>query len=141
MITRLTLAHPSHKRLRAWLERSAPATGDDRDARNDDAVTAHVEHCERCADRLVALSFEDSDDEALGGEIAMALREALAPPPGINDRVLRAIDERQRADREVNLLLGLFSIATDAVDLLLPDRDRTHTNMRDEDRREREEDQ
>ena len=129
MSRRLTLAHPSQKRLREWLQHGAPESGGARGARVDDAVTAHVEQCERCADRLVAMAFadDDIDEQPLSGDLKVALREAFEPPADINTRVLHAIDERQRADNEASLVFGLFSIATDIADLLLPDANRRRT--------------
>jgi hypothetical protein len=138
MIARVAVTHPTRKRLVAWLERDDVAfTGRDGE-RAGDSVTAHVERCSRCADRLEELSGEPDRSEPLGDEIGIALRDVYEPPAGINDRVLRAIDERKRADEEMSLFLGLLSIATDAAELLLPDADRTKSKTSDENRRTRE---
>ena len=122
MMARLALGHPSRKRLATWLDASDAAP----------AVTAHVETCERCARRLEELASTSLDDVGLDDEITDALREAYAAPVDIEDRVLRSIDARERADRELSLLLGLFAIAKDTAELLLPDdTDRTGSDERD----------
>jgi hypothetical protein len=113
MMARLALGHPSRKRLATWLDASDAVP----------AVTEHLETCERCAGRLEELAETSPEDDGLDREIGEALREAYAAPEGIEDRVLRSIDARERADREMNLLLGLFSIAKDAAELMLPDDD------------------
>ena len=113
MMARLALGHPSRKRLAVWLDASDAAP----------AITEHLETCERCAERLEHLADVSLDDDDIDGQIGDALREAYAAPDGISDRVLRSIDARERADREMNLLLGLFSIAKDAAELMLPDDD------------------
>ena len=111
MMPRLALGHPSRKRLAAWLDATEAAP----------AVTAHVEQCERCAARLEEMATVESDDPLLDEAFGDALRTAYAPPVGIEERVLRSIDARQRLDREMNLLLGIFAIAKDAAELMLPD--------------------
>ncbi len=116
MMARLALGHPSRKRLATWLDASEASP----------AVTAHVETCERCAGRLEDLAAGAPDDVALDDRLGDALREAYAAPDGIEDRVLRSIDARERADRELNLLLGIFAIAKDTAELMLPgDTDRS----------------
>jgi hypothetical protein len=140
MNARLALTHPNRKRLLAWLDRElivSPVSADGRARRVDEAVTAHVEHCDRCADRLEHLSGDETQDES-PGNIGVALRDVYQPPQGINDRVLRAIDDRKRVDEEVNLFLGLFSIATDAADLMLPDGHPLESKTSDENGRDRE---
>ena len=111
MMARLALGHPSRKPLAGWLDASDAAP----------AITAHLETCERCADRLERLADQAMDDHPLDPAIGEALREAYAAPDGINDRVMRSIDARERADREMDLLLGMFAIAKDAAELMLPD--------------------
>ena len=111
MMARLALGHPSRKRLATWLDASEAAP----------AVTAHVETCERCAARLEEMAGVEPDDEQLDEAIGDALRTAYAPPEGIEERVLRSIDARERIDREMNLLLGIFAIAKDAAELMLPE--------------------
>jgi anti-sigma factor RsiW len=114
VMARLALGHPSRKRLATWLDAS--------DASN--TVTSHVETCERCAHRLEELAAVSSADSTLDAMldvgIGQALREAYAAPEGIEDRVLRSIDARERADREMSLLLGILAIAKDTAELMLP---------------------
>jgi hypothetical protein len=141
MNARLALTHPNQKRLLAWLDRStfdASTRAGDRTVRVDQAVTAHVESCERCADRLEQLSIAEAGAGDEAADIGHALRTAYEPPIGMTDRVLRAIDDRKRADEEISLFLGLFSIVSDAADLMLPDDDRSESNTNDETRRDRE---
>lgn len=121
-MARLAFAHPSRQRLLAWLDATDENSG----------VTEHVEQCDRCATRIEELAAEpDSHDAALATSLGEALRVAYEPPEGINDRVLEKIKQRQLADREMNVLLGLFSIPKDAVDLLLPP-DTNDDTLRDE---------
>ncbi len=134
MMARLALGHPSRKRLATWLDASDPSP----------SVTAHVENCERCArwlEELVADGPDDSGLEAmLDEEIADALREAYTAPEGIEDRVLRSIDARERADREMQLLFGILAIAKDTAELMLPSDSGTDTGReRGDERRHRKE--
>ncbi|MFN3257488.1 MAG: hypothetical protein ACE37B_17525 [Ilumatobacter sp.] len=106
------LTHPKRALLVAWLE-GAPDV--------DDAIAEHVGHCTKCAGRLSELA--DADGREGGGDedaLADALREIYAPPPDLTQRVMNKIDERERADRELSLFLGLFSIGKDAAELFLP---------------------
>lgn len=113
-MARLAISHPSRKRLIAWLDHP--------DASESQSVTTHVERCDRCADRLEELSADVSgEDDRLDPQLSAALREVFEPPAGISERVMRSIDERERADRELNLFLGLFAIPSDAASLMLPD--------------------
>lgn len=124
-MARLALTHPNRKRLLAWLNAADDAPG----------ITRHVEQCDRCAAKLEELSELPSDgDVGFNDQINVALREVYAAPDGINERVLKNIDERERADREMSLFFGLFAIAKDAAELMLPDDD-----PRDQRRSEREE--
>lgn len=126
-MARLSFAHPSRQRLLAWLDATDDYSG----------VTEHVEQCDRCASRIEELAAEpDSEITTLATSFGDALRVAYEPPDGINDRVLEKIKQRRLADRELNVLFGLFSIPKDAVDLLLP-ADTNHDTSRD-DRDERE---
>ena len=110
-MARLVFAHPSRQRLLAWLD-----TADD-----SSDITEHVDRCDRCAARIEELAEESSLlDDVFRTTIGDALRAAYEPPEGINDRVLDKIRQRQLADREMNVLFGLFSIPKDAVELLLP---------------------
>jgi len=111
--------HPSRKRLLAWLEHVDD--GDDAVGGHEtDAITQHVDDCERCAGKLEELAAEldgSPSEEPMGA----ALRSVYEPPPGINERVMKKIDERKRSDRELRLFLGIFAIPTDAADLMMPD--------------------
>lgn len=119
MMARLALGHPSRKRLATWLDASDASP----------AVTAHVETCERCAGRLEELASTSVDDIGFDDEITDTLREVYAAPDDIEARVLRSIEARERADRELSLLLGIFAIAKDTAELLLPDdTDRTESD-------------
>ncbi len=115
---RLGILHPSRRRLLAWLEHDDGVASNAGDL---DAVNDHVEQCERCATRLEDLSSGADEPAEFAEELGAALRQVYEPPPGINDRVMKKIDERERADREISLFLGLFAIATDTADLMLPD--------------------
>ncbi len=107
----IRLTHPRRSRLLEWLE-----TGD------DERVTQHVEHCDRCARDLEELSAEPGS-LALepDGELGDAIRAAMPPPDDLNERVMRRIEARRLAERELSLFLGLFSIPRDAVDLMMPE--------------------
>lgn len=59
-------------------------------------------------------------DAGIDDTLAAALREIYAPPADLTQRVMKKIDERERADRELSLFLGLFSIGKDAAELFLP---------------------
>ena len=112
-MARLSFSHPSRQRLIAWLDATDESSG----------ITEHVDQCERCAARieeLVEYSDSDRDNEVAVSSLGDALRAAYEPPEGINDRVIEKIKQRQLADREMNVLFGLFSIPKDAVTLLLP---------------------
>lgn len=110
-MARLALGHPSRKRLSTWLDAADAAP----------AITAHLGSCERCAARLEELAGTSLEDTEFDEEIGDALREAYAAPEGIEGRVRRTIDARERADHEMNLLLGIFAIAKDAAELMLSD--------------------
>lgn len=140
-MARLALNHPNRKRLLAWLH-DATARGDvaSEATASVEAVTKHVEQCERCANRLEELSSLDAPDDAgdvgLRSEISGAMRELYQPPANITDRVLLAIDERKRATEELNLFLGLFTIASDAAGLMLPGEKTSGSDSIDETGRE-----
>lgn len=123
---RLAFAHPSRQRLLAWLDGTDDSSG----------VTEHVEQCDRCATRIEELAAEpDVTGAAVATSLGDALRVAYEPPEGINGRVLEKIKQRQLADREMNVLFGLFSIPKDAVDLLLPSETNDDTSRNDRDER------
>ena len=108
-MSRVKLSHPRRSRLLEWLE-----TGD------GDRITQHVEHCDRCARVLEELSVEPGAPELEGeAELGAAIREAMSPPANLNERVLRQVEARQRAERELSLFLGLIAIPRDAVDLMM----------------------
>ena len=120
MRRRFDLLHPSTKRLRAWLETGEP-----------EGVGEHVAHCERCADRLEALD----DDEPLvlslepSAPLRQALTAALSPPDDLSERVKRGVARRSRADEELQLFAGLFSIGIETARLMIDvdvDQDRNH---------------
>ncbi len=117
MSRRLSFSHPNRKRLQAWLD-APEALADDAD--EFAAITRHVESCERCAARLEALALDDDLDAPPDPELAAAIRDIYEPPADLTDRVVTRVAERERADREVSLFLGLFGIAKDAVELFLP---------------------
>lgn len=105
--------HPSRSKLRDWLSSLAPS----------EKVTAHVESCERCASRLIDLAdretggVDKATDEAL---LAQVVKTQWAPPADLAERVIRGIDERQRNERDLNIMLGLFGVATETASLMLP---------------------
>ena len=105
--------HPSRSKLRDWLAALAPS----------EKVTVHVESCERCASRLIDLAdretggVDKATDEAL---LAQVVKNEWAPPADLAERVIRGIDERQRNERDLNVMLGLFGVATETASLMLP---------------------
>ncbi len=120
MTGRINLSHPRRKRLQEWL-----------DGGLDDRVTQHVAHCERCARTLEELAGSTDEDELVpDAELVEAIRDALAPPDDINERVLRRVAERERASREVALLLDIFGISKDAADLMMSDEIPERTDRR-----------
>ncbi|MEL6892140.1 MAG: hypothetical protein AAFP84_11125 [Actinomycetota bacterium] len=129
------LLHPSRGRLTRWLD----AEPDD-----DPRLTHHVETCDRCATLLddlaagtVPMPSQGSGHAAevfgsvdaggapigTGGALAVAIRDAWAVPAELPDRIHQAVGRRERADRELELLIGLVSIAKDTAELLLPSED------------------
>ena len=112
MIARLAFNHPSRRRLAEWLDSTSV----------ESVVTEHVDRCERCAVRLEEIATESGVVDDLADDVfASALREAFPTPVDIDDRVLASVRARERAERELNLFLGLFGVIPDALDLLLPD--------------------
>ncbi len=109
----MQLVHPSRSKLRDWLLSLAPS----------EKVTVHVESCERCASRLIDLADRETNgvdkatEEAL---LAQVVKTEWAPPADLAERVIRRIDERQRNERDLNAMLGLFSVATETASLMLP---------------------
>lgn len=110
MTGRINLSHPRRGRLEEWLDTGA-----------DDRVTAHVEHCDRCAGTLEELAAAaDHPRLAPDEELGEAVRDALAPPDDLNERVMRRIAERERANHEVGLIIDIFGISRDAAELMFP---------------------
>lgn len=105
----LPFAHPSRSKLRAWLSSLAPS----------EKVTSHVESCERCASQLMEL--DDAADETPFADVATAdvVKAEWAPPADFTARVIRVIDERERNERDLTVVLGLFGIATETASLML----------------------
>ncbi len=109
----MQFVHPSRSKLRDWLSALAPS----------EKVTVHVESCERCASRLIDLAdretggVDKATDEAL---LAQVVKTEWAPPADLAERVIRGIDERQRNERDLNVMLGLFGVATETASLMLP---------------------
>ena len=108
----MQFVHPSRSKLRDWLSSLSPS----------EKVTVHVESCERCASRLVDLadretsSLDQATNEAL---LAQVVRAEWAPPADLAERVIRGIDERQRNERDLSVMLGLFGIAAETASLML----------------------
>ncbi len=126
-MARLSFSHPSRQRLIAWLDATDESSG----------ITEHVDQCERCAARIEELAEQHgADGETAVSSLGDALRAAYAPPEGINDRVIEKIKQRQLADREMNVLFGLFSIPKDAVTLMLPSETDEAPSRNDRDDRE-----
>lgn len=114
------LFHPSRARLREWLDTGGPA-----------GVGDHVERCDRCADRLEQIDQSDPLPLSLDGPGALqaGLRELIRLPDDLVDRVLTGIDSRRRAERELALLAGLFSIGVETAQLMVapvPDLESDH---------------
>jgi len=98
--------HPSDARLLQWLDTGSP-----------DKVAEHVETCERCAERLEHL---DRQGEAHGGAmLGDALVSLLSVPSGLGERVLRGVEQRGRAERELALFAGLMGLAVETGKLVV----------------------
>lgn len=119
------LFHPSRSRLREWLDTGTPA-----------GVGEHVEHCDTCADRLEEIDQADSALTTLddSGPLRAALAELIAAPDDLTDRVLVGLDGRRRAERELALFAGLFSIGIETAQLMIeePDVPNQHEQPHDE---------
>jgi hypothetical protein len=86
-------------------------------------VTTHVEACERCASRLVDLADNETGGAVIATEEAMlaqVVKTEWAPPADLTERVIRGIDERAQNERDLNVMLGLFGVATETASLMLP---------------------
>ncbi|MFW2332595.1 hypothetical protein [Ilumatobacter sp.] len=105
----LDVLHPSTARLRRWLE-TGETTG----------VAEHVDQCDRCADRLLELDASDAVVEPeVSSTLQSAFLETIVPPADLNERVLNGVAKRQRSERDLALLAGLFSIGVETAQLLL----------------------
>jgi hypothetical protein len=74
-----------------------------------------------CADRLEEIDRDDrpSAQSDAPSSLRLALNELIAPPDDLVDRVLSGVDGRLRAERELALIAGLFSIGIETAQLLL----------------------
>lgn len=102
------LFHPSTNRLRVWLDTGAP-----------EGVGTHVEQCERCAAKLEDIAESAATDLDEIGSFQAALTALLEPPDDLSERVARGVVQRQHADRELSLLVGLFSIGVETTQLMI----------------------
>lgn len=103
------LIHPRRRRLLAWLDADDTAA--------DPRVTAHLNTCARCAS---VLDEEVAADAETATPLAVAIRDVWTVPDELPERIHRAIDQRVRVERELELLLGLVTISKDTAELLLP---------------------
>lgn len=109
----MPLAHPTRSKLRDWLSSLTPS----------ERVTTHVESCERCAARLVDIADEDvsAGGQATDQDVfAQVVKAQWAPPADLTERVIRSIDQQERNQRDLNVMLGLFGVATETASLMLP---------------------
>ncbi len=109
------LVHPRRRRLLAWLDAD--------DVAADPRVTAHLNTCARCAsllDDVEAADDVETADAVAATPLAVAIRDVWTVPDELPERIHRAIDQRVRAERELELLLGLVTISKDTAELLLP---------------------
>lgn len=93
--------HPNDAALARWLESGGP-----------DAVTAHVESCNRCATRLEAIE---------GGPITAlrpALEQTLAPPEEMVGRVRTKVAEVGPQSEALRTVLDLFGAGWETMRLL-----------------------
>lgn len=110
--------HPSRSKLRDWLQARLPSP----------KVTTHVETCERCASRLVDLADRETNgaEKATGeARLAQIVKTEWVPPADLTERVIRTIGERERNQRDLNVVLGLFGVATETASLMFPEDERT----------------
>lgn len=93
--------HPSHEVLARWLEEGDPP-----------AVTAHVEGCGRCANRLESIE---------GGPLAAlrpALEDALVVPDELVGRVRTKVAEVRPQAEALRTVLDLFGSGWETMRLL-----------------------
>ena len=115
--------HPGRSKLRQWLVASDPSQ----------SVTDHVETCERCATRLEDLAADDRDGATTATDnavLARVIRSTWEPPTDLTERVIRGIGDRERNDRDLDVMLGLLGIASEAATLMLPKDDNDNHNGR-----------
>ena len=110
----LQFMHPSRSKLHAWLSALAPS----------DKVTTHVESCERCASRLIDIAdtettgAEKAADESL---LAQVVKTEWVPAIDFTQRVIQRIDQQEKNERDLSVMLGLFGLAGRTAELMLPD--------------------
>lgn len=91
--------HPSKRRLEEWLAETAPN------------LDAHIESCDRCANRV-----EDLDRPAF--ELRSALVEVLSLPANLQPRLAEGIDRRMRTRAELKLLAEMLGLPMSVVKTL-----------------------
>lgn len=106
-------SHPGRTKLRQWLDAASPVQ----------SITDHVETCERCATRLDDLAANDRDGASTATDnavLARLIKSTWTPPTDLTERVIRGIDQRERNERDLDVMLGLLGIATEAATLMMP---------------------
>lgn len=109
----MPIRHPSNAKLLRWLETGE--TGKVRD---------HVESCERCADRLLVLDSDQSNDaqaperRARRERLAELLSAMYSAPDDLNDRVVEGVERRSKGERELALFAGLMAVGFDTARLV-----------------------
>ncbi|MEM7094122.1 MAG: hypothetical protein AAF567_14040 [Actinomycetota bacterium] len=83
--------HPSDRRLQQWLDGE------------ESELDAHVESCQRCADRIEHLA-------AATTPLRGPLLQLLAPPDGLGDLLRGGIDDRMRTREDLTLVGELFGL-------------------------------
>lgn len=105
--------HPSQAQLATWLETGGP-----------DDVTAHVDQCERCANSLERIDGQDEQSGASttagGRRLAQALSALWEAPADLQTRVIERVDSRVRAEKDLAVLAGLFTIGVETAQLMIP---------------------
>ncbi len=122
----MQFVHPSRSKLRDWLAALTPS----------EKVTVHVESCERCASKLMALSERETsavDKATEEAVLAQVVKNEWAPPADLAERVIKGIDERTRNQRDLNVMLGLIGVASETASLMVPPRERDARVARERD--------
>lgn len=105
--------HPSQNDLSTWLETGGP-----------DEVTAHVDQCERCANALERIANDDeqsNESATVGGRrLTQALAALWEAPADLQTRVIERVDDRIRAEKDLAVLAGLFTIGVETAQLMVP---------------------